>query len=691
MIKILLPLILIVLSLSCNNNGSGSSSAQNTVPDLTFGINIEWEDLGYNLLTGGELVRDRSFRMNHTPYYDIFGTLKNPLWEKYENGGSVTFSVTGGDTPSGEGSYPGYSIISRNTVGYTGVSQRLLGNMKSGEQYKMTFSSFGVGRAETIIAYIFDVAHPGVPASNTIMVPTGNSSWLRQSVILTPSSDIENPGILIVVQSTDTSNHEVYLDEIRISKNSSVPAFKQSVKQSLVELGVKSARWPGGTLVDFFDWKSSIGSVLSRKECVSFSNYQTPSIGLHEFLNLCEELKIEPMLQVNILNGAAEAKDLVEYVLGNETTPQGAIRKANGRSAPWNVRYFEIGNEPSLTYKGSESAANTHLGYIALAKPVISAVKSKAASLGKEVQVSGIVEPSYQLADWFTAASAAVFASNPDPKIAVVNSLYYWNSEALSSSGIESVSDFLDGHYYGYREYDPALSEEDSFKKAMASGAVLEITYNDKIAPLSSKPLFITEYHFSPEHKTTKVIQIQYLQDFQSGLGIADILFSIIKMKSGGAHLYSFAHGYFGAVQNVDSKRLRPAGLAFKMLSVTSGEEIIEAVANDTESVTITTGSGNIPSNLTYPLISVLATKNAATGKPRVIILNRSYASPKTVSITLDAELTDSADIYTLNNLSLSANNESSENISISHATQSISSPLTITVPAHSLTRIDMK
>ena len=194
-------IIYLLFIVSCGGGGgtSGNPSSAEAYPALLFGINMEWENNAYSSVSGGELLRDRSFRMNHTAFYDVFGTLKNPLWEKYENGGSVTFSSTGGDSPSGEKSYDGYVIISRSASGFTGVSQRFLDSIKSGDSYSFTFSSYGVGQGEILTMYLFDVANPGVSISNSPYPSTGNNTWLRQTVTLTATEDAENPGILIVL------------------------------------------------------------------------------------------------------------------------------------------------------------------------------------------------------------------------------------------------------------------------------------------------------------------------------------------------------------------------------------------------------------------------------------------------------------------------------------------------------------
>lgn len=671
---------------SCGSDGKKSNPvAEPFIDPLIFGINMEWENLGYYSFTGGELLRDRSFRMNHTVFYDLFGTAKSPLWEPYINGGSVTFSTTGGAVPSGAQSYPGYAVISRTSADYSGVSQRLLDGVSSGESFEFSFSAYGVGQSETLTMYLFDVADPGVPMSNQPFVASSAGAWGRHTVTLTATKAAQYPGILIVLESTDATSRTVWLDEMRLRKTAAEPAVKQSVKESLTELGVTSIRWPGGTLVDFFDWESSVGSWAARGEIQAAADYQTPALGLHEFLNLCEETDIEPVIQVNFLYGAQQAEDLVEYILGSGATPQGQLRAANGRSEPWDVTWFEIGNEPAKTYRAGFSESDAALGYAQLVRPVNQAVRERAAALGRSVKISGIIEPSFQLADWL-AAVAELPGATYDP----VRLIHRWNTHVFGADGFGAV-DFLDGHFYGFREYDPAKTVRERYELVVASGATLAKTMTDKIRPYSAAPLMLTEYHLYPEHKDTKVAQVNHIQDFQSGMGIGDILFSLMEMKAGGSHLYSFAHPYFGAVQNTDTRRLRPAGLAFSLLSPLAGEALLPVTADDSQSITIATGSGNVPSGLTYPQVSVIATRNRTTGKARIALMNRSYDTDKTITLSFNEAVSGDADVYLLNNADLTASNESAENVVVTQELLNYGAPFTVSLPAHSMMRIDMR
>jgi alpha-L-arabinofuranosidase len=134
-------------------------------------------------------------------------------------------------------------------------------------------------------------------------------------------------------------------------------------------------RLPGGNylegdrIVDRFDWKKTIGPVIDRPgHQAPWSYWSTDGLGLLEFLEWCEDLKIEPVLAVYAgysLHGehVAPGKDLepyvqdavdeVEYVTGDASTKWGAQRVKDGHPAPFPLHYVEIGNEDWFDRSGS--------------------------------------------------------------------------------------------------------------------------------------------------------------------------------------------------------------------------------------------------------------------------------------------------------------------------------------------------
>ena len=133
-------------------------------------------------------------------------------------------------------------------------------------------------------------------------------------------------------------------------------------------------RFPGGnylegdTIADRFDWKKTIGPLVDRPTHPSPWFYHSDDgMGLLEFLEWCEDLKMNPVLAVYAgysLRGEhvpadqlqpyiQDALDEIEYVTGGPDTKWGAQRIKDGHPAPFKLTYVEIGNEDWLDKSGS--------------------------------------------------------------------------------------------------------------------------------------------------------------------------------------------------------------------------------------------------------------------------------------------------------------------------------------------------
>jgi alpha-N-arabinofuranosidase len=126
-------------------------------------------------------------------------------------------------------------------------------------------------------------------------------------------------------------------------------------------------RLPGGNYLEGdhiperYQWKKTIGPWVDRPTHPSPWRYRSSDgMGLLEFLEWCEDLKIEPVLAVyagysmaqeHVEPGAAlepylqDALEEVEYVTGGPDTKWGAERIKDGHAAPFPLHYVEIGNE----------------------------------------------------------------------------------------------------------------------------------------------------------------------------------------------------------------------------------------------------------------------------------------------------------------------------------------------------------
>ncbi|MVN22378.1 alpha-L-arabinofuranosidase C-terminal domain-containing protein [Mucilaginibacter arboris] len=147
--------------------------------------------------------------------------------------------------------------------------------------------------------------------------------------------------------------------------------------------GMKPAflRFPGGNYLEGdlfatrFPWKNTLGGLENRPGHQGPWGYRSSDgLGLLEFLEWCEDLKMEPLLAVYAgytLKGdhmeagpflkpfVDEALEEIEYVTGDVNTKWGAERAKDGHPAPFKLTYIEIGNEDGFDRSGSYEARYT--------------------------------------------------------------------------------------------------------------------------------------------------------------------------------------------------------------------------------------------------------------------------------------------------------------------------------------------
>jgi alpha-N-arabinofuranosidase len=150
------------------------------------------------------------------------------------------------------------------------------------------------------------------------------------------------------------------------------------IMQMLAGMKPSFLRFPGGNYVEGdtfesrFDWKKTIGPLARRPGHACCWGYRSSDgFGLLEFLDWCEDLKMEPVLAVyagynlnhtHIDAGPAlqpcvqDALDEIEYVTGDTSTQWGAERAKDGHPAPFKLTYVEIGNEDEFDRSGSYDA-----------------------------------------------------------------------------------------------------------------------------------------------------------------------------------------------------------------------------------------------------------------------------------------------------------------------------------------------
>ncbi|PJJ09936.1 alpha-N-arabinofuranosidase [Flavobacterium sp. 1] len=133
------------------------------------------------------------------------------------------------------------------------------------------------------------------------------------------------------------------------SKIPNTAGVRNDIVKALKELKIPNLRWPGGCFADTYHWKDGIGPKEQRPTIVNKwwgGVTEDNSFGTHDFLNMCELLGAEPYLSGNVGSGTVqELADWVQYTNFGGKSPMSDLRKKNGRTEPWKVKFWGIGNE----------------------------------------------------------------------------------------------------------------------------------------------------------------------------------------------------------------------------------------------------------------------------------------------------------------------------------------------------------
>lgn len=145
--------------------------------------------------------------------------------------------------------------------------------------------------------------------------------------------------------------------------------FRKDIMEKLKDISPKFFRFPGGCVVEGFTvstamrFANTIGPVWERPGRQLMWHYRSyDGIGFHEYLQLCEDLAMEPLYVCNcgmtcqarnevLMEGSAQDEmlqdtlDAIEYATGSKDTKWGMFRATMGHPEPFKLNYIEIGNE----------------------------------------------------------------------------------------------------------------------------------------------------------------------------------------------------------------------------------------------------------------------------------------------------------------------------------------------------------
>jgi alpha-N-arabinofuranosidase len=145
-----------------------------------------------------------------------------------------------------------------------------------------------------------------------------------------------------------TGSESFRVGTVSLMPADNVEGFRADVLNLLKKLNAPVYRWPGGNFASGYNWKDGIGDPDRRppRKNPAWQGIEHNDVGLHEFLRFMELVGADPYITVNSGQGSETlAADEVEYANGSAETAMGKWRTQNGRSEPWKVKFWSIGNE----------------------------------------------------------------------------------------------------------------------------------------------------------------------------------------------------------------------------------------------------------------------------------------------------------------------------------------------------------
>jgi len=147
----------------------------------------------------------------------------------------------------------------------------------------------------------------------------------------------------------------VIYDGIWVGEDSNIPninGIRKDIVDALRKINPPVVRWPGGCFSETYNWRDGIGPREKRPKTVNWwytldNRLESNKFGTHEFINFCRLVGAEPYFAANIASiPPLEVRNWIEYCnFPSGTTSLAELRRENGSTEPFSVKYWGIGNE----------------------------------------------------------------------------------------------------------------------------------------------------------------------------------------------------------------------------------------------------------------------------------------------------------------------------------------------------------
>jgi alpha-L-arabinofuranosidase len=569
------------------------------------------------------------------------------------------------DRTASNGSYSEQVAISQHTTGRKGISQYGLA-VTSGHAYQVSAYLKQSGLSAPVTVYL----GPGIgdgPSYSTYASTTISSvatAWTKYTVTLTPGATDQQAKLFIGAGGTGS----LWIDGVSLMPQDpsevAYGGWRKDFIDKLTALNPTAIRWPGGIIADWWHWQDSVGAQDSRVPMYYGqwdAEWLTNDVGVHEILNLAESLGLTPVLNVNWGTGSStEAANWVEYTNGSTSTTYGAMRQANGRTNPWSIKNWEIGNEVWGPWTpGWTSSASTFANSYVAFHDAMAAKDSTLNYIGEGGDGNGTDQT--------------------------------WNQTMIQTAGTRL--DHLATHFYPPQGLPQNYDSSALYLTSVGAPATLSGRLDtDQSTILNNTTqdvkMAITEYnamYFNEEHRRTRTLEAALQLAGQINLfARRDDLIELNFVSA----LVNFWDGSAIRLGNRGTL-VTPGEEVMRLFSNYHGPVLVRAdVSSDTYNAT---AIGNLPARSGIPYLDATVTKSLNGGNIYLSVINRDPTNARATPITISngGTIGSTATAYTLNSNGYLDTNTWQNPTLIAAATSTItgvSSSFTYTFPAHSYT-----
>ena len=170
-------------------------------------------------------------------------------------------------------------------------------------------------------------------------------SWRLFEGTLVPDVTDDDATLVIGASAPGT----FWVDMVSLMPCDHVLGWRRDVVEAVRATRPGVIRFGGSSLI-YYDWRIGIGPRDKRAafENRPWGNMEDNDVGLHEFLQFCEQVEAEPLICLN--SNSTTVEDIlaeIEYCNGPADSLHGGLRADMGHPEPFRVKYWQIGNEQS--------------------------------------------------------------------------------------------------------------------------------------------------------------------------------------------------------------------------------------------------------------------------------------------------------------------------------------------------------